>query len=106
MKEAKVDRLQENREYCALLLDEVKVKENQVYDKGTGEIVDFTSLGTVNGELLQLERECQADCSLPQLAKQVLVFMVRGIFPVCSFWHPWSDRRNSLPHHLRSCSTH
>ena len=85
LKESKVDQLQENRKYCALFLDEMKVKENLVYDKYTGEIVGFTSLGTVNDELLQLERECQGDSSHPQLAKQVLVLMIRGIFSSWSF---------------------
>ena len=33
---AKVDQPQENRKYCALLFDEMKVKENLVYDKYTG----------------------------------------------------------------------
>lgn len=57
MKEAKVEELQENRKY--LLIDEMKIKENIVYDKYTGEIVAFTSLGSINDELLQLERECE-----------------------------------------------
>ena len=60
--------------YCLM-----KVKENLVYDKYAGEIVGFTSHGTVNDQLVQLERKCQAD-SHPQLAKQVLVLMIRGIF--------------------------
>ena len=105
----KVDQLQENLKYCALLLHEMEVKENLVYDKYTGGIVGFTSPGTVNNELSQLERECQADSSHPQLAKQVLK-MIRGIFfkldLLSSFWHPWSDRRYSLPHHLESCSVY
>ena len=40
------------------------MKENLVY---AGEIESFTSLGTVNDELLQLERECHGDSSHPQL---------------------------------------
>ena len=49
--------------YCALLLDEMKVKENLGYGKNTGEIVGLTSFGTLNDKLSKLERECQADSS-------------------------------------------
>ena len=38
-KEAKIKDLPENRRFCALLLDEMKLKENLIYDKYEGEII-------------------------------------------------------------------
>ena len=80
-KESKLSELSESRKYCGLVLDEMKVKENLVYDKYTGGVVGFTSLGSINDELLRLEHDCQGDSMLPaSIAKQLLVVMVRGIF--------------------------
>lgn len=80
-KESKVCDLPENRRFCALLVDEMKVKENLVYDKFEGEIIGFTDLGNVNNEILSLERQCEDDHSEhPPIAKHLLVVMVRGIF--------------------------
>ena len=56
-KEAKIEDLPENRRFCALLLDEMKLKENLIYDKYEGEIIGFTNLGNVNNEILNLERD-------------------------------------------------
>ena len=41
-KEAKLKDLPEIKRYCSLVLDEMKIKENLVYDKFSGEIVGFT----------------------------------------------------------------
>ena len=79
-KEAKVSDLPEPKKYCGLILDEMKVKENLVYDKYTGGVVGFTNLGSINDELLNLERECQDDQTPSPVATHILVLMVRGIF--------------------------
>ena len=60
--------------------EEMKVKENLIYNKFTGEIVGFTSLGSVNDELQQLDTACTLENKHPQLASHLLVLMVRGIF--------------------------
>ena len=69
-----VDRLSlpETRKFVALLIDEMKVKEGLVFNKHTGEIVGFTSLGD---NLLQLEQEGER----PEVAKQLLTLMVQGL---------------------------
>ena len=79
-KESRVSDLPENRSFCALLVDEMKLKENLVYDKFEGEIIGFTDLGNVNNEILNLERQSEGDAEHPPIAKHLLVFMVRGIF--------------------------
>ena len=78
--------LPDTRKFVALLIDEMKVKEGLVYNKHTGEIVCFTSLGDINDTLLQIEQEGEQ----PQVAKQLLTLMVRGImfklnFPYAHF---------------------
>ena len=78
-KEAKLKDLPENRRYCSLVLDEMKIKENLVYDKFDGEIVGFTSLGDINDQLQRLERDCQSGAHQPEIVKHVLVIMIRGI---------------------------
>ena len=45
-KEAKVATLPESKKFCALIIDEMKIKESLVYDKYTGEIVGFLPLVT------------------------------------------------------------
>ena len=45
-KEAKVSTLPESQKFCALIIDEMKIKENLVYDKYTGEILDSFRLVT------------------------------------------------------------
>ena len=76
-KESKVSELPSNRQFCALLLDEMKLKEKLVYDKFDGEIIGFTDLGDVNNEILNLERQSSEH---PPVAKHLLTLMVRGIF--------------------------
>ena len=79
-KKAKVKDLPENKRHVSLILDEMKIRENLVYNKFDGEIVGFTSLGDVNDELLKLERDCQDGVGMPEVAKHALVVMIRGIF--------------------------
>ena len=47
-KESSIDSLSESKRYVALLIDEMKIKEELVYDKHTGQVVGFTSLGDIN----------------------------------------------------------
>ncbi len=78
--------LPDSRKFVSLLIDEMKIKEGLVYNKHSGEIMGFTSLGDINDDLLRLEQ----DSELPKVAKQLLTIMVRGIlfhlnFPYAHF---------------------
>ena len=64
-----------SRQYVAILIDEMKVKEGLVFNKHSGAIIGYTNLGNINDQLLQIEK----DGEQPVLAKHVLVVMVRGI---------------------------
>lgn len=59
IKEGKLDNLPEHRKYCCLVLDEMKMKENLMYNKYTGEVIGFTNQGSINDELLSLEKRMQ-----------------------------------------------
>ena len=81
-KEANIESLPEKRRYVSLLIDEMKIKEDLVYDKYSGHIIGFTHLGDVNDLLLKMEAACTTEDTSrhPPLSKHILVLMVRGIF--------------------------
>ena len=88
--EAKLEMLDENRKFCSLVIDEMKVKEGLVFNKYKGNIVGFTNAGNINDELECIERELQGKQDKPAIAKHILVVMVRGLlfklnFPLAHF---------------------
>ena len=75
--ESKCDELSEGKRYVTILLDEMKIKEDIVYDKITGNMIGFCNLGSINDDLMKCEH---GDSSHPPVAKYVLAIMVRGLF--------------------------
>ena len=68
------------------VFDEVKLKEDLVYDKHLGEVVGFVNVGDVNNQLLQFEREWTSKSNgQPPLATHMLTFMVRGLLSDLEF---------------------
>ena len=83
---AKVASCPEREKYTILLLDEMHVREDLVYDKHTGELVGFASLGDINQHLLAFEQSLSDSNSHDRpLAKTMMVFMVQGLSPSCIF---------------------
>ena len=81
-----------NNRYVVLIMDEMKVQEDLVYDKTGTELLGFTNLGTINENLLELEEISRSDkpSAPPPFATHMLTLMVRGIFfqtavPLCQF---------------------
>ena len=72
----------ERNRYVSLVLDEVHIRDNLVYDKHNGQIVGFVDLGKTNNHLLDFELLDGAD---RQVAKTMLVLMVRGLFTRVNF---------------------
>ncbi len=71
---------------CDLLLDEMHIRQDLMYDKHSGEMIGFCSLGEVNDQLLAFERSLSDnEPSSPELAKTMMVFMVRGLFNKLQF---------------------
>lgn len=72
--------------YVFIIMDEMHVKEDLVYDKHTGELIGFTNLGDINSHLLKLQHSLEVEQStIPTLAKSLLVIMVRGLFSSLQF---------------------
>lgn len=68
----KVKDFSDIEKYIVLLFDEVKVQENLVWDKHTGELVGYVDLGDIDTNYATLQ-------TVDELATHILVFMVRSI---------------------------
>ena len=100
---------EEWKKAVVIILDEIYIKEELVYNKQTGELVGFTNLGTINQQLSEFEQSIQSvsesdptttttqspqtavgSYAQPSLAKTMLVMIVRGLltnlqFPYAQF---------------------
>ena len=88
--EFQVDELAEWQTHVGLVIDEIKIREDIVYDKNSFEILGYVNLGDVTNQLLQFEKLCTDDelnvsDYVPPVAKYVSCFMVRGIFVPIKF---------------------
>ena len=78
--------LEEWQKSVILLLDEMHIKENLVYEKHTGTLIGFTYLGEVNEHLLKFEHEVnKISPDDKPLAKSMMTFMVQGLFTSLQF---------------------
>ena len=57
IREAKIDSLTKIQKHVIILLDAMKVREDVVFDKLTGEVIGVVNLGDVNNELKSFETE-------------------------------------------------
>ena len=72
--------------YVFLLLDEMHIKEDLIFDKHSGMLIGYTDLGDINMHLLRFEDSMKNDTPPePQIAKSMMVFMVRGLFTRLQF---------------------
>ena len=53
--ESKCEALSEGKCYIIIPLDEMKIKEDIVYDKTTGNMIGFCNLGSINDDLMRCE---------------------------------------------------
>ena len=63
-----------------LIIDEMKIRDDLVYDRSGSRLHGFVNLGDVNNELLEMEQRALCDKPHDHIASQVLTLMVRGIF--------------------------
>ena len=85
--EAKIHSIPDFQKYVCLVFDEIKVKEDLIYDKHSIELLGFVKIGDINDHLSRYESSAT---SKPKLATHMLTFMVSGImsnleFPYVSF---------------------
>ena len=87
MEAAKIGDCKEYEKCVIILLDEMHIREDLVFDKSTGTLVGFVNLGDTNSHLLEFEQSLLQDMtpSHPQLAKIMMMFMVRGLFTSLRF---------------------
>jgi hypothetical protein len=76
LSEAKVHELEEFQKHVIILIDEMHIRDDLVYNKHTGELVGFVNLDTVNNHLMHLGKYDEK----ASLATYVFVLMVRGLF--------------------------
>lgn len=83
MKEANI---QEEDKYTVLVFDEMKVREDLVFNKHSCELVGFIDLGEINNVLTNFERQCNDPENVEDaVATHMLTFMVRGLFTSLEF---------------------
>ena len=85
MQAVKVNTCPEREKCTILLLDEMHVRADLVFDKHTGAMIGFAKLGDINDRLAQFEKLVLGSEPTPQLAKTMMVFMVRGLFTSLQF---------------------
>ena len=83
--EAKIDTIPDYQKHVCLIFDEVKIKEDLVFNKHTGELIGFTNIGELNECLFKFEQACRGEIEQPQLATHMLVFMVSGLLSDLQF---------------------
>ncbi|CAC5356777.1 THAP9 [Mytilus coruscus] len=67
-----------HKSFVGILFDEIKIQEDLVFDKHTGELIGYCDLDSIGNEILNLEN-LVGNCKKSQLAKFMLVIMVRGV---------------------------
>ena len=87
MQAAEVEKCPDWQKHVVVVLDEMYIKEDLVYNKHTCALVGFSNLGDINDHLLQFQSSLESNSSKPheQIAKTMLVFMVRGLFSALEF---------------------
>ena len=74
------------KKLVVILIDEMYIREDLVYDKHSGKLIGFTSLGSVSDRLISSERDAEGDHNdQHRLAKTMMIFMVKGLFTCLRF---------------------
>ena len=66
--------------FVVLIIDEMEVREDLVYDKTGENLHGFVNLGDVNNQLQELEKQTNTGKPHAYIATQMLTVMARGIF--------------------------
>lgn len=83
---AKIDTCKDYEKCVVLLIDEMYIKEELVYDKHSGSLVGFANLGDINAHLAAFEQSLNKDISSVQsLATTMMMFMVQGLLSSLSY---------------------
>jgi len=77
-KEANVS--EEKDKIVVLIWDEMKIREDLVFNKHTCDLVGFLNIGDVNAQLDKVGEDVHPGKKSRQMASHMLLFMVRGVF--------------------------
>ena len=71
----------EHERMIILLLDEMYIREDLVYNKHSGQLVGYINMGDINNHLLLFEKQVtEGDVlQMPTLAKTMMVFMIKSL---------------------------
>ena len=75
--------------YVFLVIDEVHIKSELVYDKHSGGLIGFVNLGETNNQLFKIENALYNGNEELTFATSMLVLMVRGLF--CKLNFPYAQ---------------
>ncbi len=79
---------EEKDKYMVLVLDEMKVREDLVFDKHSCRLIGFVNLGEINQTLDKFKRQCKSGEQVindESVATHMLAFMIRGLFTSLEF---------------------
>ena len=86
---SKRERAGDLNKYVVLVMDEMYVREDLVYDKHSGALIGYANIGETNQHLLEFEQAVHQErdeaAGSHDLAKTMFVFMIRGIFSSLQF---------------------
>lgn len=86
MKEAKLDECDDLQRHVVLVFDEMKIKEDLVYNKNSGEVIGFVNMGNVSDQLSELEEACKAEKpEHPKVANRCLCSWSEGFSNTWNF---------------------
>ena len=75
--------------YVTLIMDEMYIKSDLVYDKHDGTLIGFVNIGDVNNQLLDFQAFIDNGESKSSLATTMMVFMVKGLLH--KFEYPYAQ---------------
>ena len=90
VQQVECDEINELEKNVSLVFDEMKIKSGLVFSKTTGKLVGFCEMGEINDEIEKFIKAMESQAATEKqslepgsdrnIAKYVIVFMVRGIF--------------------------
>ena len=86
--DVKDDEMEDKDKNCAVLFDEMKIKSGLVFNRHTGKIVGFTSIGDINEELRTFEKTMSSNEGQDMnrdIATYITCVMIRGLFTKYEF---------------------
>ena len=66
--------------YVVVIIDEMKIRDDLVYNNSCSRLHGYINLGDVNDQLLELEQCASTNKPHELIASQILTVMIRGIF--------------------------